>query len=180
VKILENLSLRGVIWPGACAAAIKDLQDALYRKTVDRSSSYQIQSVVTGYRATTPLALDMAVQDQKAKTGSSGTDSISGPSVTTTQADSEFAHHSATADFQQGFEKLGNEANLETSLRQTTPLVSHSVMPQVDFESGSSYAYPDMIGLFPVVDQHIDDFDDIFQLMDVPYHLTEQKFNQWN
>ncbi|RDW67066.1 hypothetical protein BP5796_09815 [Coleophoma crateriformis] len=34
VAILENLTLRGSFWPGSCAAAIKELQSALNRRTV--------------------------------------------------------------------------------------------------------------------------------------------------
>jgi hypothetical protein len=66
IKILDNISLRGGFWPGACAAAILDLQHALQKKVENDASgarngnltrSYDIQRPFNGLnQARHPLA----------------------------------------------------------------------------------------------------------------------------
>lgn len=58
MSILENLSLRGIFWPGACAAAIRELQSALKRKADSLSSASDNRGLSTPIRSYSENSLD--------------------------------------------------------------------------------------------------------------------------
>jgi hypothetical protein len=174
IKILENISLRGVFWPGACAAAIKDLQQALQKKIgTDASGSrggnmcrrYDIQMPLNGLNQTR-----QSLPRQDNHVGSISSSSIQ-PSAIDSQnsgAQSQFRNSSNPVESTQG--RALDLAPNGSSNSRTRPILP--LQNPATFTS----AWPSLDGESYEMNEQFNGFDDIFQLIDVPFHLSDHGY----
>ncbi|KAH8586033.1 fungal-specific transcription factor domain-containing protein [Bisporella sp. PMI_857] len=181
VKILEVLSLRGNFWPGACASALKDLQNALTKKIPIRTPS---QSVNTQQR--TMETPDSHLHGVSSRLSQSQRTEL----TSTTVASQTYASPSMPYSESNGLKRIDAQHSSNTNQRLaqnafTRPATStsrgtQSVIPQKE-QTPHSQAHPLMNEEWSALNgaqyplgEHFDGFDDIFQLMDVSYQLNEQ------
>ncbi|KAG4438655.1 hypothetical protein IFR05_005836 [Cadophora sp. M221] len=172
VKILENLALRGVFWPSTCAAAIKDLQQALRLKTGKHPS---INGEVENLATTRPEPLATGFQTWSPNLHSSREDATSSLPNPTPQPNLQTQSWRVPFGLQGNLTpNTGPESQIVGEIRDP----SRSRQPDLPLNDPSFTSLAGMNGLLSR-DDHFDDFnhfDDIFQLMDVPYYLSEQSY----
>lgn len=173
VKILENLSLRGVFWPSTCAAAIKDLQQALSRKTGTQTSGAQLgnSKIIRPESSRSDLTTRSPMNFQSPQ-----------ENLTSLPLNST-AHSSKTGNQPwkvlpepQGNilpDGVPNSYTERNDLFQTNyPSTAQNDPLFFDNWSGMNWQFHPTDDNF----NNFTNFDDIFQLMDVPFHLNEQTF----
>ncbi|KAL5322812.1 hypothetical protein ACEPPN_010791 [Leptodophora sp. 'Broadleaf-Isolate-01'] len=175
VKILENLALRGVFWPSTCAAAIKDLQQALRMKTGNHPSiNGEVENPATA--RSEPLTSSFQAWPLNPQ---SSLDDVTSSSPNPTPRPNFQSQPWRTLS--------GLQSNLAPNAAPELQIMAESEL-QRNRRSGLPQNDPSftnlsgMNGLLPR-DDHFDDFNnfgDIFQLMDVPYYLSEQSYEMAN
>lgn len=174
VNILENLSLRGVFWPGACSAAIKDLQQALNQKTSGEASKDTPVILSTRQQDIHRLRLRASGASDHLNTEPSLGESGGSPQISLPQTD--FCNGPTEGAF--GRSRTTATSNPMSELppgMENTPAVQFQP-PSSSFQEDAAFLqnWPAMTGQFyPTEDQFNNEVGDIFQLMDVPYHLSE-------
>jgi hypothetical protein len=141
VKLLDNLSMRRIFWPGACSAAIKDLQQALSQKA---SSKSLIPSVRQEEHSTSIPSDESVPQSSPLRDQINGTPIINQPP------------------------SMNNNISDLPSTTETVP-----ALPSFPEDASFLQDWPGMNGEFLSMESSFTDFDDIFQFMDVPYHLND-------
>jgi hypothetical protein len=171
IKILENISLRGGFWPGACAAAIKDLQQALQKKVEndvsgarDGSSSRRYDTPRTSssvVRASQPL-VSSKIHTQPPHSASIQ-QSVIGPHTASGNFPPRNPPNTTNSAKESGSNLLANRASSGRT-RPTSPSQNAATF---------NYSWPGLDGGLLEIDDQFNGFDDIFQLIDVPFHLNE-------
>lgn len=183
VKILENLSLRGNFWPGACLATIKDLQQALMNNIANDNSDPQGPS---------PRRRLHDLQKQQRQGTAQTTQALTiNPSSTSVpqhnrnnirpidlSKDSQFNQATPSTIVSTPLAIPSSQMNPSSFLR-THPMSSfppNGVAAYSDIWAGgmnSSSFYSMETPPTGSMDTPVVGFDDIFQLMDASYHLSE-------
>jgi hypothetical protein len=192
VKILESLSMRGNFWPGACVATIKDLQQALINNIANDNSGQQENLTPK------PQLHDLRrsnTHDADMQKGQGLSTALTGQTLPMKPPSTSIPHHrnnvrpidlSNDSQFNQETPSTIISAPLGTPSSQGNPFSSIRT-PQLSSSQPNGTAYSDVwpggmnsSSLYPMENQlagSMDDqlvgFDDIFQLMDVSYHLSE-------
>ena len=171
IKILDNISLRGGFWPGACAAAIRDLQHALQKKVENDVSgarngkltrSYDTQPPSNGLnQARHPLA-DLNGHT-KALQSASNQQSVIG-------------NHTSSGNSQPlnppGMLNTARAPNLTLPV-SISSFARTSLTSSLQNNASFSQSWPGIDGGLLEIDDEFNGLDDIFQLIDVPFHLNE-------
>lgn len=171
IRILENISLRGGFWPGACAAAIRDLQQALQKKVKTDVSGARGESLSRRYEPPRPLnGLNQARPQLPRQNGHippppNPSFQRSGVGSQTSRGYSQPRDPPNTANSAQ-------ESSLDLSTNRTSNSRTHPASPSQN-ALPFNYAWPGIDGGLLEVDNQFNGFDDIFQLIDVPFHLNE-------
>jgi hypothetical protein len=172
IKILDNISLRGGFWPGACAAAIKDLQQALQKKVENDVSG--ARGGILSRRYGTPRPSSGV--NQASRQPVTGLNGHTRPTPSISIQQTVTGSHTSSGSFQprnppntinsaqtSGVDLLANRA----SSARTRPISpSQNAAP-------FNYSWPGLEGGLFEMDDQFNGFDDIFQLIDVPFHLNE-------
>ncbi|CZR56501.1 uncharacterized protein PAC_06389 [Phialocephala subalpina] len=172
VKILENISLRGIFWPGACSAAIKDLQQALNQKTGGEPSKDPPADLPTRQQVIHKLRLGTSGARDHLRTESSLGGRGSTPA--TSLPPPEFGRGVTGAhDGSQNAAMSNLMSALPSGIEN--PPTAQLQPPSSSFQEDAAFLqnWPAMNGQFYPMEDQFNDFGDIFQLMDVPYHLSE-------
>lgn len=187
VRILESLSLRGNFWPGACAAALRDLQKALASK-VDEGSQERINishpfGMYQRPSTSTNANKNMLSTEQRHTTSQD----YDIRAQVVTQADSASYASPATSDANlQPTNSRGTDSNNHVGMNNNSrPLTSNPQGSQSTFfpQQEATFWHDDwcntnfgpVSGMVRPIDQ-FDGVGDIFQLMDASYQLSEQMF----
>lgn len=171
IKILDNISLRGGFWPGACAAAIKDLQSALQKKFETDGSGTRDGNVSGRGEISQPLnPSDQARQPPPRQNGLARH-----PPSTFRQQLSSGSHISISNSQLRNSPNTTSPAqqmSLDPSANKLSNSETHLASPSYN-SATFSHTWPGLdMGAFEMDDQ-FNGFDDIFQLIDVPFHLNE-------
>ncbi|KUJ17556.1 uncharacterized protein LY89DRAFT_615718 [Mollisia scopiformis] len=164
VKILENLSLRGVFWPGACAAAIKDLQEALRQKVGNELLGSETEPATSRQQDIHTLRSSTNGLENRLDVDRENASSLTSLQHLNSRHGNSGAHHDMLKAAAEDTSPLGTVAPNNPS-RSPIPVFQGDPTPLQN--------WPAMNGQFFPMESSFDDFDDIFQLMDVPYHLSE-------
>jgi hypothetical protein len=193
IAILENLSLRGNFWPGACAAAIKELQTSLDEKVSAESQPASNRNGPRQAGSLTPgLARPQTSGSARPTTSTNGRDgwddaeryqAPSGLNDFGSQAQGlpgmpvgsvDFPDQSQNSSY--GSHNGSHHAKAQRSnILNTAPsqagLSSNQMIELPTYQSYNS------AGFWPALDAGVEGpfngVDDIFQLMDVPYLLSD-------
>ncbi|KAL2065659.1 hypothetical protein VTL71DRAFT_3329 [Oculimacula yallundae] len=173
IKILEILALRGSVWPGACASALRDLQKALASKSLTgpleqcrvslapntrnaRSSEAPSRSLNTSQKND---IRELATGSQSPSTARGNESVLSSLNETRLESSYQPSHFAGSPNDQ--------------AAQRPTAIVSQPEAIQAGLLSDPTLF--DMSGMFDMGGQ-FDDAGDIFQLMDASYQLGEQMF----
>lgn len=208
--------MRGNFWPGACAAAVKELQSALSNKYFGESAAVEREAMsAIDFQSSEVIAgapLVSSYNSQRIGSGFSGrnvdTDAISAvervPSGSEIVDDETRSHtsssrlrqgtrhisHGSTTPYGQSFDPntaspyAASRNSLENYNFQGVPGTSQMAFPNPPTIRHSSLggnnfannfdAWPDFNPAPSRLGDRLDGFDDIFQLLDVSYLLSEQ------
>jgi hypothetical protein len=191
--ILENLSMRGNFWPGACLATIKDLQRALINNIANDNSDQQDNSTprpqLHDLQRSSIYNADMHKRQGLVTTLNGQTLPIKPPSTSTPQSrnnvrpidlskDSQFNQATPSTIISGPLGTPSSQGNPSTSIR-THQLSSfqpngpaYSDIWPGGMNNSSFYLMENQLA--GSMDNQLVGFDDIFQLMDASYHLSEQ------
>jgi hypothetical protein len=191
VKILENLAMRGNFWPGACVATIKDLQQALTSNIANNNSDQQENSPSsqlndlqrsniydTDTQKRQGVCADLTGQTLPVKRASTSIlqhrNNVRGIDLT---QDSQLNQATPSTIISAPLETPSSQGNPSSSIRSHQLSSFPPIGPAYsDIWSGGmngSSFYPTETQLAGSTDNQLVGFDDIFQLMDVSYHLSE-------
>lgn len=199
VAILENLSVRGNFWPGACAAAVKELQLSLDGKiasspapTVGAGGTASIDSEMRRQNATRRLTgsstalLSQQGERQRLRNRleESGPTSRSNGSAIQDDESRSFASHPSVSrppmdqsPNSTASSTLPQFPDTTSHSRQHAPISNpsnNSQFPTSTAPSYASFANPNQnFNMWSDTQMISDSFDDIFQLMDVSYLMNE-------
>lgn len=174
IKILENISLRGVFWPGACAAAIKDLQQALQKKIGtdvpgarggNMSRRPEIQRPLSGLNQTR-----QSLPHQNGHIGSFPSDSMQQSAIGSHNSSGQPHFRDSTNPIESAQDSGSNPAPNGTSNSRSRPI------PPLQNSATFTSAWPSLSGESYEMDEQFNGFDDIFQLIDVPFHLSDHGY----
>lgn len=179
VKILEVLSRRGNFWPSACASALRDLQQALMgtrERELAVKTSQISQNTETRHRPQEALNQHLhGISNRPSQSRGSDTPSRA-------QANSYASSGSQRIESQQA-PNMNQYIPQNASIRPLTasfegmqPGISeHGQPPQSQaYDTVYNDIWPAINYATNPMGEQINGFDDIFQLMDVPYQLSEQ------
>ncbi|PVH81905.1 hypothetical protein DL98DRAFT_586916 [Cadophora sp. DSE1049] len=179
IKILEILAMRGSVWPGACASALRDLHKALASKslngTLDVSQTGQSPGSSNPRSIETPSASSNVLQSRQRQQviGVRPGSSLRGnESTTPSTANPDFRPMSSQHSSQPG----GNQS--DRGAQRSAPATSMSQAAASTFQPdqfADSTLFGMVNGMYDMGDQ-FDGVGDIFQLMDASYQLGEQMF----
>ena len=186
IKILEALSLRGNFWPGACASALKDLQKALIRKsTAEEHPSQTVLQDQTGQFRQNGMSQNIPLSRHK-QAPSRGNGEFSSHQATSHATESSFSPSIPPSEFTQQ-NPPGAAQNSQSTILDQVPsslnIGSQDMPAPLPIQGGFipstfDFNYGDWQGMGlnfgHILGGGVDQIDDIFQLMDVPYQLSEQ------
>lgn len=171
IKILDSISLRGGFWPGACAAAIRDLQHALQKKVENDVSGARDRTLTKRYDTIRPSSgLNQAKHPRAHLNGHTQ------PPHSTSNQQAVIGDLTSGGNSQPrnppGILNSAHATDLtlpaNTASIARTRLTSPS-QNNVPFNQ----SWPGLDGGLFEMDDQFNGFDDIFQLIDVPFHLNE-------
>jgi len=169
IRILENISLRGGFWPGACAAAIRDLQLALQKKVENDKSGIPVGNIPRLGEISRPLSGlsqgDPPRQYPHVRPSSSVVNPLPGP-TSGTSMDNLQPRNLTTMPGSVPQPDLDTPDHRASSSRIRAATPSQNAV-------AFNYAWPEIDGGSLEIDDQFNGFDDIFQLIDVPFHLNE-------
>jgi hypothetical protein len=178
VKILENISLRGIFWPAACAAAIKDLQQALNKNAGRNSSNEQPSSSAARWQDATRPNISANKIRQSLHPEPSPDDVTRSQSASTAQLNL-CNNPTKTLSGLQSNANISSKG-LDSHITPEMNEISQIQQPLLQQNDASfPHTWSEGHGQFHPLDDHFNsfnNFDDIFQLMDVPYHLGEHTY----
>lgn len=171
--------MRGSVWPGACASALRDLHKALASKsingTLDMSQNGQSPRSSNSRSIETPNTTSNVVQSRQRQ-------HLSGiPPGTSLRGNESSSASIATQDFrptssQQYSQHIGNQDDRGMQRPASGTSISHA--PASTFQE-DQFADPTLLGMMNGmydIGEQFDGVGDIFQLMDASYQLGEQMF----
>ncbi|KAG4439781.1 hypothetical protein IFR05_004749 [Cadophora sp. M221] len=177
IKILEILAMRGSVWPGACASALRDLQKALTSKflngSVDISQPGQSPRISNPRSIETPSTSSNALQSRQRQeqiTGFQFAGTLRGnESVSPSVANPDFRPMSSQQPSQ-----LAGSQNGRGNHRPTNA----ASQPAATSLQADQFPDPTLLGMNGMFDmgEQFDGVGDIFQLMDASYQLGEHMF----
>lgn len=145
--------MRRIFWPGACSAAIKDLQHALSQKASNNSPTKHSEMPSTRQQDTHNTSI---TGNRRISESTSMQDQLNGTPVINQPL------------------SINNNISAPTSSMLDNPTTdSVPALPSFQDDAAFLQDWPAMNGQFLPMENSFTDFDDIFQFMDVPYHLND-------
>lgn len=163
VKILENLSLRGNFWPGACATALNDLQKSLGNKLFESSSTDGPTGSGLG-EAHGPHSSSQATNGKNP-----GTKLVEGE-----QQNPSSALQHPQSQMTEPREAPQADRDVQMNSSENRSSFQPGEAPQnwsTNFES-----LPELVGPLDLFGDQFDGVGDIFELLDASYQFSEQMF----
>lgn len=169
--------MRGSVWPGACATALRDLQKALTSKSLN--GSHEVSQPSQSPRISNPRSIETPSTGSNVLQSRQRQEQIAGfRSAGTLRGNESVSSSVANPDFRsrssQQSSQLGAPHNGRENHRPTTS-VSQPAATSFQADQFSDPALLGMNGMFDMGEQ-FDGVGDIFQLMDASYQLGEQMF----
>ncbi|KFZ07975.1 hypothetical protein V501_06149 [Pseudogymnoascus sp. VKM F-4519 (FW-2642)] len=184
IKILETLSLRGNFWPGACASALIDLQKALGNKpsngTFEQHSG--IQSQTKDMRTSTDAPNSIQRQKVRLRNSETGTAQDTGEaSVSPRALNPDFQPHGSPGAYQGNGQTPSTNNSIPPHLRSpqggmTFSFQQNETSTMEPNRAPGGVAWPMLNGPIYQMGDQLNGFDDIFQLMDASYQISEQMY----
>jgi hypothetical protein len=174
IKILENISLRGVFWPGACAAAIKDLKQALQKKTGagvpgarggNTSRRSEIQRPLNRLNQTR-----QSLPHQNGHIGSFPSDSMQQLDIGSHNSSGQPHFRDSSNAIESAQDSGSNPAPNGTFNSRSRPI------PPLQNSATFTSTWPSLNGESYEMDEQFNGFDDIFQLIDAPFNLSDHGY----
>ncbi|KAH7317682.1 fungal-specific transcription factor domain-containing protein [Rhexocercosporidium sp. MPI-PUGE-AT-0058] len=175
IKILDILAMRGSVWPGACASALRDLQKALISKSLNGSVSQPDQSP----GISNPRSLERPSTSSNVIQGRERQERVASFQPPSTLRGNELVSPSVTnPEFRPTSSQRASQLTEAENGRGDQRL--NTAVSQPAGTSFQADQFPDpsffrMNGMFDVGEQ-FEGVGDIFQLMDASYQLGEQMF----
>jgi hypothetical protein len=171
IKILDNISLRGGFWPGACAAAIRDLQHALQKKVENDVSGARDGTLTRRYDTTRPSS-----GLNQARPPLANLNGRTQPPQFASNQQSAIGYLTSGGNSQSrnppGMLNPAQAADL-ASLANTASIARTRLTSPSQNNASFNQSWPGLDGGLFEMDDQFNGFDDIFQLIDVPFHLNE-------
>lgn len=174
VRILDNLSLRGSVWPSTCATALKELRQALTQQS--DLGSFHSTLEHSNQSPNVQIGVHHAGDTEVLRNSKSGfiDREIRGNNRANTV-------HSLTDRTQslQEEEHLPQDIVLTSQNRSGDTAATQALMEESDFQPISDLILDwRSMGIDPGMGEGtLGGFNDIFQLMDVSYQMSEQMFD---
>ncbi|KAK0112092.1 hypothetical protein ONS96_001351 [Cadophora gregata f. sp. sojae] len=176
IKILDILAMRGSVWPGACASALRDLHKALASKSLN--GFHNVSGPGQSPKSSIPRPIDtLSTSSNVLQSRQKQQQQLNGLRPDSSlQGDESTSPPTANTDFrsmssQQSSQIGGNQG--DRSIPRPFTSMSRpaaSTLPPDQFTDATLFG---MNGMFDM-GNHFDGVENIFQLMDASYQLGEQ------